>query len=175
MLDKLIELISGVWDKIIPFTIIREYEKGAILRFGILHKIIDKGIHFKIPFFDEISTYHTLTTAMTLDPQSLTTLDNKEVVVKAVIKYKIADISMFFTHVFDPIDAISDVSMGIIKNIIAKKSWADCKEDTLDNEITKKVRVEGKKWGLEVEAVTLSDISLMRSIRLLNFYPKELK
>jgi regulator of protease activity HflC (stomatin/prohibitin superfamily) len=109
---------------------------------------------------------------MTLEAQSLTTVDDKEIVVKGVIKYKTSDLSKFFTEVYDAVDAISDVSMGIIKNVISKKTWQECREETLDNEITKKVRVEARKWGIEVEAVTLSDLSKMKSFRILTINNK---
>lgn len=175
MFDKIIDFIISVWDKITFFTIVKQYQQGAWLRCGKLRKIVQPGIHFKIPVIDEIDCYHVLTTAMTLEAQSITTKDDKEVVVKAIIKYRTADLSKFFTHVFDAVEAISDVSMGIIRGIIAKKTWEECKDDSIDNEITKKVRIEAKKWGLEVESVTLSDLSRMRSIRLLsiNFKPKD--
>ena len=53
--------------------------------------------------------------------------------------------------------------------------WANAKLDTnsnpnanIDNEITKKLRIEVKKWGINVEKVTLTDIGLISSIRLFN-------
>ena len=175
MFDKIIEFIISVWDKLIFFTIVKQYQQGAWLRCGKLRKIVNPGIYFKIPVIDEIDCYHVLTTAMTLEAQSLTTSDEKEVVVKGVIKYKITDLSKFFTDVYDAVDAISDVSMGIVRSVIAKKTWNECRQEGLDNEITKKVRIEAKKWGLEVESVTLSDLSRMRSFRFLtiNNKPKD--
>jgi len=175
MFDKIIDFIISMWDKLTFFTIVKQYQQGAWLRAGKLRKVVGPGIYFKIPVIDEIDSYHVLTTAMTLEAQSLTTKDDKEVVVKGVIKYKTADLSKFFTHVYDAVDAISDVSMGIIRGIIAKKTWEECKDEQLDNEITKKVRIEAKKWGLEVESVTLSDLSRMRSFRFLsyNIKPKD--
>lgn len=172
MFDKIIDFIISIWDKLTFFQIVKQYQQGAWLRFGKLRKIVGPGLYFKIPLLDEIDCYHVLTTAMTLDAQSVTTKDEKEVVAKGIIKYKIADLSKQFTDVYDAVDAISDVSMGIIKNIISKKTWEECKEEGLDNEITKKVRTEAKKWGIEVEAVTLSDLSRMRSFRFLTFQNK---
>lgn len=172
MFDKIIDFIISIWDKLTFFQIVKQYQQGAWLRFGKLRKIVGPGLYFKIPLLDEIDCYHVLTTAMTLDAQSVTTKDEKEVVAKGIIKYKIAYLSKQFTDVYDAVDAISDVSMGIIKNIISKKTWEECKEENLDNEITKKVRTEAKKWGIEVEAVTLSDLSRMRSFRFLTFQNK---
>ena len=172
MFDKLLDFIIQMWEKLTFFTIVKQYQQGAWLRFGKLRKIVEPGLYFKIPILDEIDAYHVLTTAMTLEAQSLTTKDEKDIVVKAIIKYRTADLSKFFTHVYDAVEAISDVSMGIIRGVIARKTWEECKNDDIDNEITKKVRIEAKKWGLEVDTVTLSDLSRMRSIRLLGFNVK---
>lgn len=172
MFDKLIEILGSVWDRLIFFQVVKQYQQGAYLRFGKLKKIVNPGLYFKIPIFDEIEATHVLTTTMKLDAQSITTKDEKEVVVKGIIKYKIADLSIQYTGVYDAVDAIADISMGIIKNIIAKKNWTECKEETLDNEITKKVRTEAKKWGIEVESVTLSDLSRMKSFRFVTINNK---
>jgi len=172
MFDKLLDFIVSIWDKITFFQIVKQYQQGAWLRFGKLRKIVNPGIYLKIPLFDEIDCYHVLTTAMNLEAQSLTTKDEKEIVVKGVIKYKVSDLSKQFTDVYDAVDAIADVSMGIIKNVVSKKTWDECKDEGLDNEITKKVRLEAKRWGLEVESVTLSDLSRMRSFRLLTINNK---
>lgn len=172
MFDKLLDFLVSIWDKLTFFQIVKQYQQGAWLRFGKLRKVVDSGFYFKVPLIDEIDCHHVLTTAMSLEAQSITTKDEKEIVVKGVIKYKIADLSKFYTDVYDAVDAISDVSMGIIKNVISKKAWAECVDEGLDNEITKKVRTEAKKWGIEVEAVTLSDLSRMRSFRFLTFHNK---
>lgn len=175
MFDKLLDFLVSIWDRLLPFAIVKEYQQAGWFRFGRLQKILGKGIHPKIPFVDEIDCYHILTTAMTLEAQSLTTKDDVPIVVKGIIKYRISDLSKQFTDVYDPVDAIADVSMGIIRSIVSKKTWQECKDDNTENEITKKVRVEARKWGLEVESVTLSDLSKMRSFRLLmhNNKPKE--
>lgn len=167
MFDKLLEFVISIWDKIIFFHIVKQYQQGAWLRKGKLRKIVNPGLYFKIPVIDEIDCYHVLTTAMNLEAQSLTTKDEKDIVVKGIIKYKISDLSKQFTDVYDAVDAIADVSMGIIKGVIAEKNWLECRDKGLDNEITKKVRTEARKWGIEVESVTLSDLSRMRSFRLL--------
>ena len=44
----------------------------------------------------------------------------------------------------------------------------ECTDTELDNTLTKKVRVEAKKWGVEVQQVTLTDLAPIRSYRLIN-------
>lgn len=168
MFDKLIEIISNWWLQITPVIIIRDYEEAVLLRFGKFKSVLKPGMHFKIPMFDEVIDQHVVVTTLSLDAQSLYTKDKQNIVVKGVIKYKISDVKTFLLEVYDAQDALSDMSQSIIKNVIMSMSMDECTDSELDNTLTKKVRVEARKWGVEVQQVTLTDLAPIRSYRLIN-------
>jgi regulator of protease activity HflC (stomatin/prohibitin superfamily) len=168
MFDKLVELLTNWWLEIKPLVIIRDYEGAVLLRFGKFKRVLEPGLHFKIPMFDEVIDQHVVITTLSLDAQSLYTRDKQNIVVKGLIKYKIADVKTFLLEVYDAQDAISDMSQGIIKNVIMSLELKDCLDPELDNTLTKKVRVEAKKWGVEVQQVTLTDLAPIRSFRIIN-------
>ena len=168
MFDKLIEIISNWWLQITPVIIIRDYEEAVLLRFGKFKSVLKPGMHFKIPMFDEVIDQHVVVTTLSLDAQSLYTKDKQNIVVKAVIKYKISDVKVFLLEIYDAQDALSDMSQGIIKNVIMSMSMDECTDSELDNTLTKKVRVEARKWGVEVQQVTLTDLAPIRSSRVIN-------
>ena len=151
-----------------PFVIIRDYEQAVLLRFGKFNQVLLPGIHFKIPFFDEVIDQHVVITTLSLDAQSLYTKDKQNIVVKGLIKYRIADVKIFLLEVWDAQDALSDMSASIIKNVIMSMTLDECTDSEIDNLLTKKVRVEAKKWGVEVQQVTLTDLAPIRSFRLIN-------
>jgi regulator of protease activity HflC (stomatin/prohibitin superfamily) len=168
MFDKLVELLTNWWIELKPMVIIRDYEEAVLLRFGIFKRVLKPGIHFKIPMFDEVIDQHVVVTTLSLDAQSLYTKDKQNIVVKGLVKYRIADVKIFLLEVYDAQDAISDMSQSIIKNVIMSMTLEECTDSELDNTLTKKVRVEAKKWGVEVQQVTLTDLAPIRSIRLIN-------
>lgn len=168
MFDKLIEIITHWWLQLTPVIIIRDYEQAVLLRFGKFSKVMLPGIHFKIPFFDEVIDQHVVVTTLSLDAQSLYTQDKQNIVVKGIIKYKISDVKTFLLEVYDAQDALSDMSQSIIKNVIMSMTLDECTDSELDNTLTKKVRVEARKWGVEVQQVTLTDLAPIRSYRLIN-------
>ena len=168
MFDKLVELLTNWWIELKPIVIIRDYEEAVMLRFGIFKKVLKPGLHFKIPMFDEVLDQHIAITTLSLDAQSLYTMDKQNIVVKGVIKYKIGDVKTFLLEVYDAQDALSDMSQSIIKNVIMSMTLEECTDMELDNTLTKKVRVEARKWGVEVQQVTLTDLAPIRSFRLIN-------
>jgi regulator of protease activity HflC (stomatin/prohibitin superfamily) len=168
MFEKLVEIITNWWLQITPVIIIRHYEEAVLLRFGKFKAVLKPGIRFKIPLFDEVIEQHVVTTTLSLNAQSLYTKDYQNIVVKAVVKYKIADVKTFLLEVYDAQDALSDMSQSIIKNVIMSMTIVECTDIELDNTLTKKVRVEAKKWGVEVQQVTLTDLAPIKSYRLIN-------
>jgi regulator of protease activity HflC (stomatin/prohibitin superfamily) len=168
MFDKLIEIITNWWLHLTPVIIIRDYEEAVLLRYGKFKSVLKPGIHLKIPLFDEVIDQHVVITTLSLDAQSLYTLDKQNIVVKGVVKYKISDVKTFLLEVYDAQDALSDMSQSIIKNVIMSMTMDECTDSELDNTLTKKVRVEARKWGVEVQQVTLTDLAPIRSFRFIN-------
>ena len=168
MFDKLIELLSTWWNFITPIVIIPTYEEAVLLRFGHFKKVLHPGLHVKLPIFDEVLAQHVVVTTLSLAAQSLYTMDKQNIVVKGVVKYRIADVKTFLLEVYDAQDALSDMTQSIIKNIIISTTIDDCIDPEIDNVLTKKVRVEAKKWGVEIQQVTLTDIAPIRSFRIIN-------
>ena len=168
MFDKLIEVITEWWAQLVPAIIIPNYEEAVLLRNGKFIKVLGPGFHVKLPIFDEVISHHVVVTTLSLSAQSLYTQDKQNIVVKGVIKYKISDVKIFLLEVFDAQDALSDMTQSIIKNIIITTPLESCLDLELDNLLTKKVRVEARKWGVEIQQVTLTDIAPIRSYRIIS-------
>jgi regulator of protease activity HflC (stomatin/prohibitin superfamily) len=168
MFDRLIDLLLDWWHYVSPAIIIPSYEEAVLLRNGKFRKVLGPGFHVKLPVFDDVISQHVVVTTLSLAPQSLYTQDKQNIVVKGVIKYKISDVKIFLLEVYDAQDALSDITQSIIKNIIITTSLEECLAPDIDNVLTKKVRVEAKKWGVDIQQVTLTDIAPIRSFRIIN-------
>ncbi len=168
MFEKLIDFFFSVIDDLKFWSVIREYQNGLVFRFGKFHRILKPGFWFKIPFIDEVSEHFIAVTTISLPAQSLSTVDDCSIVVEAMVKYNVDDIKKYVIDIYDATDAIKDITMSTIKKQIMVKTWRDIKESDIDNEITKKIRAEVKKYGIYVHEVTLTSIDKIRSYRLIN-------
>jgi len=168
MFDKLIEFLLNIIEDIMPVFFVKQYNNGILLRMGKFVRVVKPGVVFKIPFLDKIEVVTIVTTTLSVPTQSVITKDKKQLVVKSVVKYKIADVELFMLNVYDSTDAISDITQAIIKEQISLRTFEECTDNDFDNTVTKKLRVEMKKWGIEVDRVTLTDIGQIKSLRLFN-------
>lgn len=166
MIEQLIALISSFWRQIIPFYVVDEFDKGIKLRLGRFKSVVEPGLRFKLPFMDEVLIESVVTNTYNLPSQALTTKDNKEIVVAAVVKYNISDIKKFMLNITDTESAIQDICLGKVRSALTSKNWVECQEDTVDNYISSKVRSEVKQYGISIEKVSLTDMTRVRSYRL---------
>lgn len=168
MFDKLIDLLISLIEDVLPVFFVKQYDNGILLRAGRFVKVVGPGPVYKIPFLDKVETQTTVTTTLSVPAQSVTTNDGHFLVVKSIVKYKVADVGAFMLNVYDATDAVSDTTQSIVKTQITSRTFQECSDNELDNIITKKLRNEVKHWGIEVEKVTLSDMGQIRSLRLFN-------
>lgn len=167
-LDKLVEFLLNIIEKLLPIFILHPYEQGIQYWCGKYLRTIGPGIWWKVPFLDTVDKDIVVTSTLTIPAQSLTTKDGRQIVVKSMVRYNIFDIKLFLLSVTDRTDAISDTAQCIIKEQITQRNWEACADNQLDNIITRKLRNEIKRWGIDVEKFTITDIGLIRSIRLFN-------
>ncbi len=75
----------------ISIRIVKQYERGVVLRFGKLFSIRDPGFNMIIPIIDRMTKVSLRIVTMVLQPQEVITKDNVTVKVDAVVYYKVID------------------------------------------------------------------------------------
>lgn len=165
MLDKLIEQLIKFSKDILPYFIIEQWNEAVVLRFGKFHKVAKPGFHFKIPFFDSVWETEIITQSLDMNPQSITTADGKNIVVKAIIRFSVIDTKTYITSIMKPHDVLVDTTQGMIREIIEETRWYELVG--VDTELTSKVGKFMRRWGIKVEKVTLTDLAEIPSYRVI--------
>ena len=168
-MESIVNLLLHFGKDLLPIFVVYEYENAIKLSGGkYTNRIYNAGWYWKIPFYDDILTVTTILTTLSIPVQSLVTIDNKSITVKGVVKYKIDSADAFLLEIYDATDAISDTTQGIIAKECTKRTWEEIRNEDIDNEITKKLRLAVKKWGVYIENVTLSDKTESTVLRIFN-------
>ena len=167
MFERLIDLIVGAWHRLCPLEIIEAYNTGVVLRFGVYHRTLAPGLHWKWPVFEDVVSVLSCITTMPLQPQTLTTSDDKSVVVAAIVKYQISKPEPYVTDIWDQKDVLADVAMGAVQQAVSAATWAELVSTPPEEKILKAVRRETLRYGFDVQKVTFTDIGKIRSIRLI--------
>ena len=164
MFDKLVDLLVRFSMDILPFVIIEQWNGAVQLRYGKFIKVLYPGIHFKIPFFDSIIECPVITQSVNLPSQTLTTLDDESIVLKSIIRYKVSNIQTYLLGVMHANDVLIDTTQGMIRDVVELTTWEDLVD--VNETITDKVKEYVVRWGIEVEAVTITDLGIVKSFRI---------
>ena len=158
MFDKLIDLLVTFIHDVLPFKIVDQWEKGVHLRFGKFMKVVDPGLNWKVPFFDQILTTPVIT-------QTVTSEDEKSVVLSSIVRYHIHDVEKFLLGVMHANDVLVDTTQGIIRDIVEGCKWSDLYD--LGSVVTPEVNSQVEKWGITIQQVSFPDLGEIVTYRVM--------
>jgi regulator of protease activity HflC (stomatin/prohibitin superfamily) len=165
MFDKLIDLVVTFIHDILPFKIVDQWEQGVHLKTGKFYRIVYPGLNWKIPFFDKIWVTPVITQTVNLSPQTLTTADDRSIVLSTIVRYHVFNVQSFLLNVMHANDVLVDTTQGIIRDIVEGTNWEDLYD--LTNTVTPEVNQEVIKWGIKIEAVKFPDLGEIKTYRLM--------
>lgn len=165
MFDKLIDVVLTFIHDILPWKIVDQWEGGVHLRAGKFYRVVESGLNWKIPFFDKIWVTPVITQSIHLKPQTLTTLDDRSVVLSTIVRYHVVDVKSFLLTVMHANDVLVDTTQGIIRDIVETTNWEDLED--LTEYVTPEVNTQVAVWGITVEAVKFPDLGEIKTFRLM--------
>lgn len=165
MFDKLIDLIVTFIHDFLPFKIVNQWEEGVHLVNGKFYRTVKPGIRFKFPFFNQILVTPVITQTVNLSPQTVTSLDERKVVLSSIVRYHIYDVEKFLLGVMHANDVLVDTTQGIIRDIVENTTWDDLVD--LTNRVTPAVNKQVKKWGITVQLVSFPDLGEITTFRII--------
>jgi regulator of protease activity HflC (stomatin/prohibitin superfamily) len=165
MFDKLIDLIVTFIHDILPWKIVDQWEQGVYLRTGKFLKVVYPGLNFKIPFFDQILTTPVITQTVNLKPQTVTSEDEKSIVLTSIVRYHIHDVQRFLLGVMHANDVLVDTTQGIIRDMVEGCKWDDLYD--LGSVVTPEVNEQVNRWGITVEQISFPDLGQIVTYRVM--------
>ena len=71
--------------------IVAQYERGLVMRLGKYSGGVTSGLHFLVPFVEDMIRVDMRERVINVEPQKVITKDNVSVTVDAVVYYKVVD------------------------------------------------------------------------------------
>ena len=157
----LIIIVANI--KIVP-----QAEAYVVERLGAFHATWDVGLHFKIPFIEQVRKRVSLKEQVVdFAPQPVITKDNVTMQIDTVVYYQITDPKMYTYGVNHPMSAIENLTATTLRNIIGDLE--------LDETLTSREIVNTKMraildeatdpWGIKINRVELKNILPPKEIR----------
>jgi len=148
------------------FTV-RETEQVLVLQFGDPQRVItDPGLHFKIPFIQNIRRFDRRVLDYDANSREIPTQDQKQVVVDAFARYRIINPLLFYQAVNNEVrlqqrlDTVIDNALRDVLGDVELEAVLTPKRGDLMAQFTQKVAGQGQEFGIRVIDVRIKRIDL---------------
>ena len=164
LLDRLWEIIL----KILPhFIMIRPDELGVYVICGKWVKRVNPGVYPVWTWIIDLQYLCTKTDVNDVEVQSVTTKDFKKVAVRACVRFKVKNPELALYNVNDYEASMQNAIKVEVANYVNKHDLSDCQNlQKSQDAITKEVKKAVYGWGLEIDAVTITDLIEHNALRL---------
>ncbi|ANQ53585.1 MULTISPECIES: protease modulator HflC [Thermosipho] len=147
--------------------VVDQTQQAVVLRFGQILKVYPTpGVHFKMPFVDNVVKFEKRILLYDIEPEKIITLDKKTLIVDTYALWKINDAKKFIETmktIFLAESRIDDIVYSHIRNVFAKHTFDEIISDKRANflkEVTLLSREDLKDFGIEVVDVRVKHADL---------------
>jgi regulator of protease activity HflC (stomatin/prohibitin superfamily) len=100
--------------------IVRQFERGVLLRFGKLAGTRNPGLNIIFPFIDQLTKVSLRVNTTVLEPQEVITKDNVTVKVDAVVYYNVMDPIKAVLNVENYRQAIIQLALTTLRSVLGQ-------------------------------------------------------
>lgn len=146
--------------------IIKEYERGVVLRFGRFHKVKHPGLRVIFPWIDRMTKIPLRVVTMDVPSQEVITKDNVSVKVNAVIFFRVIDPEKAFLEVEEYLKATFQMAQTTLRSVLGKVELDDllAEREKLNLELQTIIDSLTDPWGVKVTAVEIKDVELTEQL-----------
>ncbi|MDO8491311.1 MAG: SPFH domain-containing protein, partial [Dehalococcoidia bacterium] len=148
--------------------IIKQYERGVVLRFGSLAGTRGPGLNLIIPFVDRLTKVSLRIKTVVLEPQEAITRDNVTIKVDAVLYFKIVDPIKSVMNVEEFDQATIQIALTTLRSVLGQSELDEvlAHRDEINRKLREIIDEQTEEpWGVRVTIVEVKDVLLPESMQ----------
>jgi regulator of protease activity HflC (stomatin/prohibitin superfamily) len=147
--------------------IIREWDRGVLLRFGRFDHVKLPGIRFVWPVIDKMIVIDTRVVTMDVPKQEIITRDNVSVMVDAVVFFQVVSAEFAVTKVENWVRATSLQAQTTLRSVIGQAELDELlsERDKINLKLQGIIDEMTEPWGIKVSSVEIRDVTLPESMK----------
>lgn len=154
--------LAGITLLSLAIKIVRQYERGVVLRFGRLIRTRDPGFNLIIPIVDRLIKVELRVVTMVVEPQVVITKDNVTIKVDAVVYFMVVDPVKAVIQVADYIKATSQIALTTLRSVLGQSDLDELlfERDKINKRLREIIDQHTEPWGVMVSVVEVKDVQL---------------
>ncbi|MDP2743737.1 MAG: SPFH domain-containing protein [Dehalococcoidia bacterium] len=148
--------------------IVKQFERGVILRFGRLIGPRKPGFNVIIPFVDRMTKISLRVVTMVLEPQEVITRDNVTVKVDAVVYFQVIDPVKAIINVEEYKQAIIQLALTTLRSVLGQSDLDEllAHRDQINLRLRQIIDQQSEDpWGVRATLVEVKDVLLPEAMQ----------
>jgi regulator of protease activity HflC (stomatin/prohibitin superfamily) len=148
--------------------IVKQYERGVVLRFGRLVGVRNPGFNVIIPFVDRMTKISLRIVPFVLEPQEVITKDNVTVRVDAVVYFKVIEPVKAVINVEGYREAIVQLALTTLRSVLGQSELDEllAHRDQINLRLREIIDKESEEpWGVSATLVEVKDVLLPEAMQ----------
>jgi regulator of protease activity HflC (stomatin/prohibitin superfamily) len=146
----------------LAIKIVRQYERGVVLRFGRLIRTREPGFNLIIPVVDRMIKVDLRVVTMVVEPQVVITKDNVTIKVDAVVYFMVMDPVKAVLQVADYIKATTQIALTTLRSVLGQSDLDELlfEREKINKRLSEIIDHHTEPWGVMVSVVEVKDVQL---------------
>lgn len=146
--------------------VVKEYERGVVLRLGKYHVVKEPGLRLIFPFIDKMTKIPIRIVTMDVPSQEVITRDNVSVKVNAVVYFRVMDAKKAFLEVEEYLEATSQIAQTTLRSVLGQAMLDELLSEREDLSVKMQDIVDKltDPWGVKVTAVEVKHVELTEQL-----------
>lgn len=146
----------------LAIKIVRQYERGVVLRFGRLIRTREPGFNLIIPIVDRMIKVELRVVTMVVEPQVVITKDNVTIKVDAVVYFMVKDPVKAILQVADYIKATTQIALTTLRSVLGQSDLDELlfERNKINKRLSEIIDQHTEPWGVMVSVVEVKDVQL---------------
>lgn len=148
--------------------IVKQYERGVVLRFGRLVGLRNPGLNLIIPFIDQMTKISLRIVPFVLEPQEVITRDNVTVRVDAVVYFMVIDPIKAIINVEGHKQAIIQLALTTLRSVLGQSELDEllAHRDQINQRLRQIIDEQSEEpWGIRATLVEIKDVLLPEAMQ----------
>ncbi|MBI4294622.1 MAG: slipin family protein [Chloroflexi bacterium] len=148
--------------------VVRQWERGVLLRFGRFVSLRKPGLNFMIPIVDRMVKVDTRILTIMLEPQEVITKDNVTIKVDAVVYFKVIDAEKAVINVEDFVSASTQIALTTLRSVLGQSELDEvlAHRDRINQRLRQIIDEQTEQpWGVLVTVAEVKDVLLPESMQ----------
>lgn len=147
--------------------ILREWERGVILRLGKYQAVRGPGIIIVWPVIERMYRINTRVVTVDVPPQDIITKDNVTMSVNAVVFFRVLSPKEAVVNVEDFYSATFQKAQTVLRNVLGQSELDELltERDEINTRLQTILDAETDQWGIKVDAVEIKHVDLPQEMQ----------